>query len=136
VAILRQVLTSAASLKRGIKEIQKSIGKLAASWFATAKTIDPASNAPSWVASHLTMGNQSTKSITDLSGLKKSEFPSVTFGSKARAAGSKKGRVQIEFALKVREKKLAYRLKLILSGYSQDVRRGIAVHRHHKKGVE
>lgn len=136
VAILRRIMVSKASLNRGIKAVQLSIGKLAASWFATAKTIDSSSNAPEWVARHLTRGTHTTKSITDLSALHKYDHPSVTFGSTAVAAGSKKGIAQIKFALKVREKKLAARLNLILSGYSNDVAQGIKVHRHHKKGNE
>lgn len=136
VAILRRIITSKASLARGVKAVQLSIGKLAASWFATAKTIDSGANAPQWVSRHITRGTQSSKSITDLTGLHKWENPSVTFGSHAVASTSKKGIAQVKFAIGLREKKLAARLSLILSGYSKDVAQGIKVHRHYKKGKE
>ena len=133
VAILRRIITSKASLARGVKLVQQAIGKLAASWFATAKTINQDSSAPAYVSRHITRGTQSTKSITDLSGLHQPANPSVTFGSKARGAASKKAHNLIEFALHVREQKLAARLKLILSGYSKDVTQGIKVQRRAKK---
>lgn len=136
VAILRRIITSKASLNRGIKVVKESIGKLAASWFATAKTIDSGSNAPQWISKHLTRGSQSSKSITDLTGLSLIESPSVTFGSKAHAVSSKKGMALVRFALQVRQKKVAARLELILSGYSKDVAAGIKVRRHYKKGTE
>jgi hypothetical protein len=132
VSITRRIITSKASLARGVKEVKKSIGKLAASWFATAKSIDPSSNAPDWISHHVT-GTKSSKSITDLSGLNKSESPSVIFGSKAGGAASQKGKAQVQFAVSVREKKLHARLRLILSGYSKDVANGIKVQRHAHK---
>ena len=131
VAITRRIITSKSSLARGIKDIQQSIGKLAASWFATAKTIDNSAKAPAWVASHL-KGSQTTKSITDLTGVKNLDHPSITFGSKAHAVSSKKGMGQVQFAVNLRAKKLAARLKLILSGYSKDVANGIKAQRHAK----
>ncbi len=130
VAILRQIIVSKASLARGIKLIQASVGKLAASWLATAKTIDSSSKGPAFVERQFKNGTQTSKSITDLSGLSHLESPSVTFGSKARGAASKRGKQQVQFAMKVREQKLTARLKLILSGYSKDVAQGIKVARH------
>ena len=136
IAITQRIITSKSSLERGIKQIKLSIGKLAASWFATAKTIDSTATAPAWIASHLTRGSQSSKSITDLSGVKNLDHPSVTFGSKAHAVTSDKGRQQVQFAMNVRTKKLKHRLELILSGYAEDVRHGIKVARkaHKVKG--
>ena len=135
VAILQQVVTSKSSLNRGIRAVSNSIGKLAASWFATAKTIDGSSKAPEWISKHI-KGTKTTKSVTELGGLNNIENPSVTFGSHAHAVATKRGIKMVEFALKVRTTKLAQRLKLILSGYSEDVRHGIKVHRHFKKGSE
>jgi hypothetical protein len=91
VAIVKTILTSAQSLKRGVSAVQQSIGKLAASWAATAKTIDISAKIPAWIDRHLTRGSQSSRSITDLSGLTNLEHPSVTFGSKARGAGTNEG---------------------------------------------
>ena len=139
VAIVKKILTSPASLKRGVKVVQESIGKLSASWLASARQIDKTkSKAPAWIERHLRNGDKSSKSITDLSQANKSESPSVTVGSKARGASSEKGLGKVQFALKVRATKLQARLNLILSGYSQDVANGIKARRHAKsiKGVE
>ena len=135
IAITQRIITSKASLARGVRKVKESIGKLAASWFATAKTIDPSASAPNWIADHL-HGNKTSKSITDLTGAKDLANPSVTFGSKAHAVSSKKGVQQVQFAMNIRTKKLKHRLELILSGYAEDVRHGIKVARkaHKVKG--
>lgn len=136
-AITRRIITSKASLARGVKAVQQSIGKLAASWFGTAKTIDALAKAPEFIGRHL-HGSRTTKSITDLTELNKADSPAVTFGSKAHAVATEKSKQGIQFAMNVRTKKLAARMKLILSGYSKDVANGIRVQRKAKKikGVE
>ena len=130
-AVLRKVIANKSDVNRLITFAKTAIGKLPASWLATAKQIDNSANAPQWISRHLKGGNKTTKSITDLSGLNNVEHPSTTFGSKARGV-NRFGRA-VQFAVNLREKKLAWRLKLILSGYAQDVKNGIAAQRHAKK---
>lgn len=129
VKLYQKIVTGPAAVKRLTAYAQKAIGKLAGSWFATAKKIDPSSTAPQWISRH----EQTRKSITDLTGLANPEHPSVTFGSKAGGAATKKGLSLLQVAMNIREKKLTYRLQLILSGYAQDVRNNIAVNRKAKK---
>lgn len=133
VAIVTKVVTTKGLINRAIAILKKSIGKLPASWFATAKKIEPSLVGPQWIERHI-KGNATSKSITDLNGLSHLESPSVTFGS--RAVGVGKFDRQIKFAVSLREKKLAARLSLILSGYSKDVAQGIRVQRraHKVKG--
>lgn len=129
-AILAKVLTSKASMNRLVAMAKLAIGKLPASWLATARQISPSANAPEWIARHL-KGSKTTKSITDLTGLSNANNPSVTFGSSAKGVG-RFGR-SVQFAVNLRAKKLAYRLDLILSGYAEDVKNGIKAQRHANK---
>lgn len=129
-AVLQKVSIDKKDKARLYRFLVTAIGKLPASWLATAKQIDGSAAAPKWISRHLKGGNKTTKSITDLSGLNNVEHPSTTFGSKARGV-NRFGRA-VQFAVNLREKKMAWRLKLILSGYAQDVKNGIAVHRHAK----
>ena len=124
VAITTKVITNKSALNRAIARVKLSIGKLSASWVASARKIDPTKCAPSaqWIERHI-RGDKTTKSITDTANLNNSEAPGVTFGSKA--VGVAKFERAIKFAVQLREKKMAARLRLILSGYSQDIRNGI-----------
>lgn len=130
VAILTKVITSKSVLNRAIAIAKTAIGKLPASWFATAKKIQPSLVGPQWIERHI-KGNKTTKSITDISSMSLAEHPSVTFGS--RAVGVTKFDRAIQFAVNLRAKKLAARLDLILSGYSKDVAQGIRAQRHAHK---
>lgn len=133
VAITTKVLTTKGIVNRAIAIGKKAIGKLPASWFATAKKIQPSLVGPQWIERHI-KGTSTSKSVTDLSGLSNVDSPSVTFGS--RAVGVMKFDRAVQFAVNLREKKLAARLRLILSGYSKDVAQGIRVKRraHQVKG--
>lgn len=135
VAITTKVTVKKSTLNRAIAIAKLAIGKLPASWFATAKKIKPALVAPQWIERHI-KGNKTTKSITDISRMAIPESPSITLGS--RAVGVSKFSRPIQFAIDLRAKKMNARLNLILSGYSRDVASGIRAHRHaHKvKGVE
>lgn len=130
VAITARIITSKASLMRAVKSVQTAIGKLKASWFSTAKSIDHSLVGPQWIERHI-KGNRTTKSITDLTSMNVPEAPAVTFGSKA--LGNDKFTRLIDFAVKVRTKKVMARLDLVLSGYSHDVAAGIKAKRrgHH-----
>jgi hypothetical protein len=110
-----------------VRFVQKRIGIMRASWVADAKKIDPMKPAasPDWVSRHVP-GNRAQ--IVYLNGLKNLESPSITFGS--NAVGIEKFTESIRFAVKVREKKMAARLKLIISGYAKDVAKGIRPGRH------
>lgn len=132
VAIITKIITSKSVLKKAIAIVQKGIGKLPASWFATAKQLDTSLVAPEWMERHI-KGNKTTKSITDATGLANLEHPSITFGSKA--VGVTKFDRAIQFAVNLREKKVAARLRLVLSGYSKDVAQGIKVRRHAKQTI-
>jgi hypothetical protein len=129
VAITMKILTSKAVLRQTVAVVKKGIGRLKASWFATAKKIDPSLVGPEWVERHL-KNNTTPRAITELGGLQNNESPSVEFGSKA--AGAAKFSRVTEFAVKVRKEKVKARLALVLSGYSRDVARGIRVQRHAK----
>ena len=128
VAIVQKILTNKRSLDRAVKQVQLAIGKLSASWLASARKIDPSKStvAPQWIERHI-RGDRTSKSITDISSLQSSESPSVAFGSKA--VGVKKFERSIQFAIDLRAKKVAARLKLVLHGYSQDVKNGIKAKR-------
>jgi hypothetical protein len=130
VAITARIITSKASLARAVKSVQLAIGKLKASWFATAKSIDHSLVGPQWIERHI-KGNRTTKSITDLTSMNVPATPSVTFGSKA--LGNDKFTRLIDFAVKLRAKKVMARLDLVLTGYSHDVAAGIKAKRrgHH-----
>jgi len=132
-AVLQKVTAKKSVINKVVAQAKLAIGKLPASWYATAKQIDNAASAPQWISRHI-KGNTTTKSITDLSGLRNLDHPSAAFGSKAKGVGKFSRAVQ--FAVNLREKKLAWRLKLILSGYAQDVKNGIAAQRraHKTKG--
>ncbi len=129
-AILAKVLARKSDINRLVTLAKTAIGKLPASWFATARQIDSSASAPQWIARHL-KGNQTTKSITDLTGLRNSDSPSAAFGSKA--VGVAKFNRAIQFAVNLRAKKLLARLRLILSGYSRDVSEGIKARRQSKR---
>lgn len=131
VAITSKILVSKSGLNGAVRIVQNAIGKLKASWFATAKKIEPSLVSPQWIERHI-KNNRTSKSITELGGLQRHESPSITFGSKA--VGVAKFDRAIQFAVGVRAKKVAARMKLVLSGYSSDVAHGIAVKRHAKKG--
>ncbi len=126
VRLYQKIVTGKSAVNKLARYAQKSIGKLPASWLATARQIDNAASAPQWISRHL-KGNSTTKSITDLTGLNNPDNPSSAFGSKAKGVGRFARAVQ--FAVNLREKKLAHRLELILSGYAQSVRNGIKVSR-------
>lgn len=71
-------------------------------------------------------------SITQLGGLAHPENPSITFGSNAKGV---KGLVpKVNRAVKVRQHKMAYRLRKILTGYAADNNSG-GVIRHHGKAT-
>ena len=135
VKIYQKIVTSNSSLNRAVKAVQQSIGKLAASWVGDARTIDGTKPtvAPAWVERHL-RGTKTSKSIVNTAGLMNSESPSVEFGSKAK--GVNRFERAINFAVGLREKKVAARLRLILSGYSKDVAAGIKAQRRGKVSHE
>jgi len=128
VAITTKVVTTKSAVNRAIARVKLSIGKLSASWLASARKIDPTKNtpAPKWIERHI-KGDKTTKSITDCSSLQSSNNPSVIFGSKA--VGVAKFQRAIQFAVNLREKKVSAKLRLILSGYSRDVKNGIKLQR-------
>lgn len=132
VALTSKILTSKAGLRAAVKIVQKAIGKLPASWFATAKKIQPSLVGPQWIERHI-RGNRTTKSITDLSS-ENSENASITFGSKA--VGVTKFDRAIQFAVNLRAKKVSRRMNLVMSGYSKDVASGMRVRRHAKEAHE
>lgn len=109
------------------------IGRMKASFFMTAKKIEPSLVAPQWIEKHIT-GGKNPKNITDLSGLENLESPSVTFGSNAIGIGKFEGVIQS--SVKIREYKVAARLRLVLSGYSKDVAAGIRPRKHAKESHE
>lgn len=131
VAITTKILVSKSGLAKAVKIVQQAIGKLKASWFATAKQIEPSLMAPEWINRHI-KGNRTSKSITELQGLAHTEAPSITFGSKA--VGVTKFDRAIQFAVKLRAESVAKRIQLVLSGYSKDVAEGVRLKRHAKKG--
>lgn len=127
VVITTRVLTSKSVLRKAIEIVKKGIGRLPASWLASAKQIDSGVTGPQWIERHIHNGT-TRRAITDLSQMNMPEKPMVTFGSKA--VGVEKFNRQIQFAVKLREKKVAARLNLVLSGYSKDVAQGIKIKRH------
>jgi hypothetical protein len=128
VAITTKITASKSGINAAIQIVKKGIGKLPASWFATAKKIQPSLMGPQWIERHI-KGDKTTKSITDLSSMN-SENSSITFGSKA--IGVTKFARKIQGAIDLRAKKVSKRMNLIMSGYSRDVAAGIRP-RHHAK---
>ncbi len=105
------------------------LGIMKASWWVTAKKIDPSLVGPQWIERHVA---KNKRAISDMSGLANTDMPTAVFGSSA--PGIEKFADEIKFAVKVREKKMEAKLGLILEGYSEDARHGVAIHRHAKKG--
>lgn len=103
------------------------LGRMKASWYATAKKLDPALVAPGWIARHIP---NNPKAVTQLEGLSNHESPSVTFGSSALGIATQTKNVGA--AVRIRKAKVAARLNLVLSGYAQDVKRGMKPRRHAK----
>lgn len=135
ISISTRIITSKSVLRKTITIVQKSVGKLKASWFADAMKIDPQASLvpPNWIAQHI-RGNETTKSITDLSAANSPDSPAIGFGS--RAAGVKSFERPIQYAVSLRREKVSARLRLVLSGYSKDVAAGIRPHHHAKESHE
>lgn len=130
VAIVQKIITSKGVLRKAVAIVQKGIGRLPASWFATAKQLDSSLVAPGWIERHI-HGNKTKRSITDMTGLNNSTSPVMAFGS--RAAGASKFDRAVQFAVDLRAKKMKARLELVLSGYSKDIAHGIKIKRHAKE---
>ncbi len=130
VAISTRIITSKSVLRKAISIVQKGIGRLPASWFATAKQLDSSLVAAGWIERHI-HGNRTNRSITDMTGLNHLDKPTMTFGS--RAAGASHFDRAINHAVHVRQEKVAARLRLVLSGYAKDVAQGIKAKRHAKE---
>jgi len=128
---INRIMVKRSSFSQFTRFVQSHMGRMKATWFATAKKIEPSTEVPKWIARHID-GNP--KAITDLTGLQNSESPSTVFGSKAIGIG--KFRDEINAAVKSRETKVAAKIKLILSGYSKDVAHGIKIRRHGKDAHE
>jgi hypothetical protein len=121
---INRVVVGRGVIARLFESIKAKVGKGAASFAETASALGE-SKIPSAVRKHF----PTNKNITQLGGLSNVDNPSVTFGSRAKGVGKMAGRVNR--AVKVRGKKMAYRLRLIISGYSADNKSRHSI-RHHK----
>ncbi len=129
IAITSKIITNKSARNRAVAIVQQAIGKLKASWLATAKSLDSSIVGPQWIERHI-KGDRTSKSITDKTSLQNPQSPAVTFGS--RAIGVGKFSRLVAFAVKVRTQKVAARIDLVLSGYSKDAAAGIKIRRHAK----
>ncbi len=102
-----------------LAKLSRRIGRLKASFWETAEKISAGkSRAPSFVSRHF----PTKTNICNLSSLSDSQSPSITFGSNATGVGH--SHEKIKRALEVRKRKLAARLKHILTGYARDAAQG------------
>lgn len=119
----RVYLSNRASISKqqaqsAIRQIKQKVGRLKASWAQTASVLGEAS-IPQWVSRHF----PTPKNRMNLSNLFNDNHPSAVFGS--AAPGVNKFASLIQAAANVRAKIIAARTKLIISGYSKDIARGI-----------
>jgi hypothetical protein len=102
-----------------VKKVQDRVGRWRAKWaFAAASKGD---HYPSWISRHF--GSVGDGAVSDFSMLEDSKDPSITFGCRGPGAGS--NRRKIQDALNFRAKAIGRRVKLILSGYREDIAKGI-----------
>lgn len=123
VLISTKVLTKRSTVNKAASIVVSHLGRMKASFAETAQKLGWTS-IPQWIAKHL----PSPKAISETSGLSRADSPSVTFGSTSRGVSSQRGLVQR--AVKRRERAMLNRMRLILSGYSKDVAKGMRPRKH------
>lgn len=114
-----RVLTSEGSRQPFTDKLIDRVGMWKASW-AYASTLVGAIF-PRWISRHLSA--VIPFAIADLSHARDPEKPYVIFGS--RFAGGHRIRAQVNSAVQFRARKIAQKIKLILSDYKRDVAQGI-----------
>lgn len=129
VSEINRIMVSKRLFNEFASYIKNLLGIMKASWWVTVKKIEPSLVAPQWVERHI---SNNKRAISDVSGLSNPESPSVTFGSSS--PGIEKFADGVRRAVAIREKKIAAKIELVLSGYSEDARNNIKIHRHAKKG--
>jgi hypothetical protein len=127
---INRLMVKRAVFKKFVTFVSNHVGRLKASFVATAKKLQPSTTAPQWIGRHITNG-ATPKSITDLTGLENIQHPSVTFGS--RSPGVTKFQGVVQKAVATRKAKVAARLRLVLAGYAKDNSERRPIRRHAKE---
>jgi coproporphyrinogen III oxidase-like Fe-S oxidoreductase len=126
-------MVSRSAFKNFANYVISHVGRMKASWVANAIKIAQRKlqgeqySAPEWIARHIN-GNTTPKSICNLEGLNGKDYQTLTIGSSS--IGNSRQVENVQRAVKARERKVSERLKLVLSGYSKDVAKGIRIKRH------
>ena len=102
-----------------IKSVQKRVGRAKASWAQVSMLLGNVA-VPAYIKRHFP--SPFAISIVHLSD---GSFPSVTFGS--RSPGVSRQSARIHDAVRVRCEAMAKRIKLIASGYSSDLAKGMKI---------
>jgi hypothetical protein len=107
--LVQRFLAPVSAIKKLARELKKRVGKRDASFAETSEKLG--GKVPAGSANHFPTG----KNITDPHII--GDSPSITFGSKAVGVSGLAPKVQK--SVKVREKKMARKLNLILTGYAR-----------------
>jgi hypothetical protein len=111
------------AIKSLFRSLKEKVGRRDASFAETAKKLG-SNSIPAKSAKHFPTGKNTTRT-----GLLNSETPEIVFGSDAKGVSGLAAKVKK--AIQTRERKMAYKLQKILSGYAQDAKTG-NVSRHAK----
>jgi len=102
-----------------IDKIKARVGRWKATWALIGAKLGD--KYPNWISRHF--DSISGIATADIDGLNNGEKPFAVFGS--AAPGNNRIRQRVQSAVSARARAMARRTKLILSGYSQDISRGM-----------
>ena len=121
---LQRNVVPRSSFQQFVNSIRERLGRLEASFAQTAQILRKSTaRVPVYISRHFPIKTN----VTRLDGLANTERPSIEFGS--MAPGIEHFEEYIHDAIEVRLYKMTQRLRLILSGYSEDVARSISPRR-------
>lgn len=125
-----RVVIPAGTLEPYTRNVESQVGKGKASLALAAAQLGE--KFPSWIGRHF--GNVSQTAIADISHATDPTRPSVTFGS--RAPGVDRLQARMQGAVSLRAKKIAGRIRLVLSGYAADIKAGMRAQKRGKRTTQ
>ena len=128
VQLLNRIMVKRSSFASFVTRIVSHLGRMKATWYATARKLDPALVAPQWIERHIL---NNPKTIAHLGRLSDPQSPSLEFGSSA--VGIEQQIDNINRAVMIRRRKVLAHLNLVLSGYAKDVNSGRVPRRRAKQ---
>jgi hypothetical protein len=133
VSIVNRIMVKRARLNGFISRLVGRVGRMRATFAYTANILGQ-KRIPGWVARHFQSVSADGKAIFNQEHLNHPTAPYIEFGS--RAPGIHHFEEAIEEAIRIRERRMAKRLRLILEGYAKDHAAGQSPRRHVRETEE